>query len=135
MTHFTTRFRDCFWRVSILEEHFEVMFIFLFESTACNEEWTLLLCARNIWQDSNDNLDKFFYFKQSAFWIKSTFFSAKIWIFCPISRNLHHWPHLFTLCFKNIGNIELISTILTKSLILEFFIACSIFNVPNTAFR
>ena len=50
-------------------------------------------------------------------------------IFWPISRKSHYWPEFFISYFKNAGIIQLISTMLIKSLIPElvFFLFCFFF--------
>ena len=46
---------------------------------------------------------------------------TKVWIFCPISRNLHNWPHFFNFIFQKCRIYYIIYYIIfVKSMIPEF---------------
>ena len=77
-------------------------------------EVLLFLCVSDIWNRVQIIFFlQFLYFFTKNFWgkvdmilkvwIRSSFV-IKIWIFWPISRNLHHWPQFLISYFKNVCN-------------------------------
>ena len=101
------------------------------------------LCTRNIWKRvqiaililfNNQLLEKMTPIIKIC--TKSTlfFFNIKIRISCPVSRNLHNWPH-YLFHFSKMQAIFNWSALYSfRTWYLNFFIACWIFNVQNNAF-